>query len=176
MPFDETSSGQWVRAKEVLTDFSTVRSFISGDGLPRVDADYRYCAAERKVRGIVEFGNAAEGMPGFVHGGAISGVFDEALGLLSWYLGVPVATRELVVRYRSFVPVCSRVEIEGELCQPENWFVNGQAVMKGADGTIHASVQASFVELEPAVVADLASRNRARVSDSRQSGDTTIQL
>src|SRR5512142_271164 len=145
---DETASGRWVRAKEVLVDFSTVRSFISGDGLPRVSADYRFCAAERKVRGIVEFGTRAEGMPGFVHGGAISGVFDEALGLLSWYLGVPVVTRELVVRYRTFIPVCCSVQIEGELRAPEDWFVNGSGVLKSADRTVHASAQASFVELD----------------------------
>jgi acyl-coenzyme A thioesterase PaaI-like protein len=176
MPFDETTSGHWVKAKEVLTDFSTVRSFISGDGLPRVNADYRFCAPERRVRGVVEFGDAAEGMPGFVHGGAISGVFDEALGLLSWYLGVPVVTRELVVRYRTFVPVCSRVEVEGKLNLPHAWFVNGRAVMKGVDGTVHAAVQASFVELDPTMVAELAARNRARASDSSLSSDTTIQL
>jgi hypothetical protein len=103
-------------------------------------------------------------------------VFDEALGLLSWYLGLPVATRELVVRFRSFVPVCSRVEIEGKLQPPHEWFVNGRAVMRGADRTVHASVQASFVELDPTMVAELAARNRARARDLRLRGDTAIQL
>jgi acyl-coenzyme A thioesterase PaaI-like protein len=156
------TGGGWVKAKDVLTSFSAIRSFISGDGLPRVQADYWYCAAERKVRGVVQFGPASEGMPGLVHGGAISGVFDEAVGLLSWYLGVPVATRELVVRFRQFVPVNSTVRIEGHLAPLEALMVQGSAVMTSLDGTVHATAQASFVELDPELVTALAARNAER--------------
>jgi len=161
----DIAGGGWVRAKEVLVDFSASHSFISGDGLPRVDAEYWYCAAERKVRGVVQFGSAAEGMPGFVHGGAISGIFDEAVGLLSWFLGVPVATRELLVRFRQFVPINSTVRIEGHLLPPEALMVQGSAVMTSLDGTVHATAQASFVELDPAMVAELAIRNANLLSN-----------
>lgn len=159
----DANDGQgWVKAKDVLPSFTSVRSFVSGDGMPRIEADYRYCAAERRVRGRVRFGDASEGMPGFVHGGAISGVFDEAVGLLSWYLGLPVATRELVVRYRQFVPINSTVLVEGQLLPPEAWMVHGCAVMKALDGTIHATAQASFVELDPVLVTEIAARNSNR--------------
>lgn len=159
----DITNGEWVRAKDVLTDFSAIRSFISGGGLPRVQADYWYCATERKVRGIIHFGPDSEGMPGYVHGGAISGVFDEAVGLLSWYLGVPVVTRELVVRFRQFVPVNSTVRIEGHLLPPEALMVQGGAVMTSLDGTVRATAQASFVELDPELVTALAARNAERM-------------
>ncbi len=162
MLFDANDDLGWVKAKDVLPNFTSVRSFISGDGLPRVEADYRYCAATRRVRGLVRFGDASEGMPGFVHGGAISGVFDEAIGLLSWYLGVPVATRELVVRYRQFVPINCTVQVEGQLLPPEAWMVQGSAVMKALDGTLHATAHASFVELDPLLVTEIAARNASR--------------
>jgi acyl-coenzyme A thioesterase PaaI-like protein len=162
----DTTNGEWIRAKDVLTGFSAIRSFISGDGLPRVQADYWYRARERKVRGVIHFGPDSEGMPGYVHGGAISGVFDEAVGLLSWYLGVPVVTRELVVRFRQFVPVNSTVRIEGHLLAPEALMVQGSAVMASLDGTVHATAQASFVELDPGMVAELATRNANRDSSS----------
>jgi acyl-coenzyme A thioesterase THEM4 len=165
MLFDTNCDPGWVKAKDVLPSFTAVRSFVSGDGLPRVEADYRYCAAERKVRGLVRFGSASEGMPGFVHGGAISGVFDEAVGLLSWYLGVPVATRELVVRYRQFVPINCTMQIDGQLLPAEAWMVEGSAVMKALDGTIHATAHATFVELDPALVAEIAARNASRAQD-----------
>jgi hypothetical protein len=160
---EELRRGGWVKAKEVLTDFSTVRSFVSGDGLPRLAADYWYSATERKVRGLIQFGIGSEGMPGFVHGGAISGVFDEAVGLLSWYLGVPVATRELVVRYQTFVPVNCSVHLEGHVLIPDCWTVRGSAVMTALDGTVHATAQGSFLELDPALVTSLAKRNAARL-------------
>lgn len=162
MVSDSVDAPGWVRARDVLLDFSAIRSFVSGDGESRVEADYRYCAATRQVRGLIRFGDGSEGMPGFVHGGAISGVFDEAIGLLSWYLGVPVATRELVVRYRQFAPVGCTVQVEGELSPPEAWMVQGSAVMRATDGTIHATAHATFVELDPALVAEMADRNARR--------------
>lgn len=107
---------------------------------------------------------AAEGMPGCVHGGAISGVFDEALGLLSWAIGTPVVTRELNVRFERFVPVDSMVTLEGQLAEPEGWIVNGDAVMKDSSLREHATVHASFIELDPEVVSRFAERNSRRVS------------
>lgn len=111
---------------------------------------------------MINLGPASEGMPGFVHGGAISGVFDEGVGLLSWYLGVPVVTRELVVRFRRFVPVNCCVHLEGRLLPPDGWMVHGDAVMTGLDGTEHATAEATFVQLDHCVVAELAARNAER--------------
>lgn len=152
----------WVWAKEVLTEFSAMRSFVSGDGRQRILADYWYSATERRVHGVVTFGRQAEGMPGVVHGGAISGVFDEGVGLLSWYLGVPVATRELVVRYQQFIPIDCTVVLQGELLAPDGWIVNGHAELRGLEGTLHATMEASFVELEPAAVEQFARANQSR--------------
>jgi len=143
--------------------FSEVRSFVCGDGLPRVSASYWFRAAERRVRGEIAFGIGAEGMPGCVHGGAISGVFDEALGLLSWAMGSPVVTRQLNVHFERFVPVDSVVTIEGQLAEPEGWLVHGNAVMKDSRGCDHATVSASFVELDPEIVEKFARRNRRRM-------------
>lgn len=152
----------WVKAHDVLPSFSSVRSFVSGDGLPRIKADYWYSAAQRRVQGLIHFGPGSEGMPGCVHGGAISGVFDEAVGLLSWYLGVPVATRELVVQFRQFVPLNSIVRLEGELLPVQDWIVRGNASMRGRDGVLHATARGSFIELDPELVAELARRNGQR--------------
>lgn len=159
----------WVSAEAVLPMFSEVRSFICGDGLPRVSASYWFCVAQRRVRGEIAFGKAAEGMPGCVHGGAISGVFDEALGLLSWAMGTPVVTRELNVRFERFVPVDSVVTLEGQLAEPEGWLVTGDAVMKDSNLREHATVNASFIELDPATVVELAERNARRARQAAQS-------
>ena len=143
--------------------FSEVRSFVCGDGLPRVSASYWFCAAKRRVRGEIAFGIGAEGMPGCVHGGAISGVFDEALGLLSWALGTPVVTRKLNVHFERFVPLDSVVTVEGQLREPEGWIIHGDAVMKDSCLSEHASVRATFIELDPKVVSEFAERNRRRM-------------
>jgi hypothetical protein len=154
----------WVQAKEALPAFSAIRSFVSGDGLSRVKADYWYSATERRVRGVVTFGPGAEGIPGAVHGGAISGVFDEGVGLFFWHLGTPVVTRKLVVRYRQFIPINSTVELHGHLDFSDGWLMNGRAELRGLNGTLHATMKASFVALESASVKQFALSNTARVS------------
>ncbi len=161
-----TLDEHWVKAEDVLLTFSKVRSFVSGSGLPRVSANYWFCLAERRVRGEISFGVAAEGMPGCVHGGAISGVFDEALGLLSWAMGNPVVTRQLNVRFERFVPVDSVVTVEGQLAEPEGWIIHGDAIMRDSCLREHATVRASFVELDPEIVAEFGERNASRLRHS----------
>jgi hypothetical protein len=53
------SDDGWVRAEDALPMFSEVRSFVCGDGLPRISASYWFCAAERRVRGEITFGIGA---------------------------------------------------------------------------------------------------------------------
>jgi acyl-coenzyme A thioesterase PaaI-like protein len=152
-------SSDWVRAIEVLPSFSEVRSFVSGDGPARVDAAYWFHAAERRVRASVVFGPRAEGLAGAVHGGAIAGVFDEGLGLLAWYLGTPVTTRELVVRYRQFVPLGSALVLEGGLAESDGWLVSGTAVLRSPEGPEYAGARLSFAELLPEQVRELEHRS-----------------
>lgn len=52
-----------------------------------VTASYRWLAAAREVRGLLHFGADAEGLPGHVHGGALSAAVDEAMGMACWCEG-----------------------------------------------------------------------------------------
>jgi uncharacterized protein (TIGR00369 family) len=52
-----------------------------------VEAHYTWCAAERVVLGELHFGEDAEGLPGYVHGGALAAVADEAMGSACWAEG-----------------------------------------------------------------------------------------
>ena len=157
-----TGEDVWVRAQEVLPTLSNVHSFVSGDGLPRIKPEYFFRASDRKVRGNLWFGPGAEGMPEYVHGAAIAGVLDEGLGLLAWYLGYRVATRDLSVQYHRFVPTHAHALIEGQLEDELGWLVRGRATLTDDAGEIYAVGKAAFVELKPAVVEELARRNAAR--------------
>jgi acyl-coenzyme A thioesterase PaaI-like protein len=120
---------------------------------------YWFNAAERRVRATIVFGPGAEGFAGEVHGGAIAGVFDEGLGLLAWYLGTPVATRELVVRYRQFVPLGSALVLEGGLAESDGWLVSGTGVLRSPEGAEHAGARLSFAELPPERARELEHRS-----------------
>ena len=52
-----------------------------------VQTQYVWHAAERVVHGDLQFTAVAEGLPGYVHGGALSAVADEAMGLACWSEG-----------------------------------------------------------------------------------------
>ena len=64
------------------------------------------------VNGSVFFGPAYEGAPGCVHGGFLSAVLDEALGLACIFSGEPGMTGELTVRYLKPTPVEMPLRIE----------------------------------------------------------------
>ncbi len=52
-----------------------------------VEACYVWHAQARTVHGQLTFRPDAEGLPGYVHGGALSAVADEAMGLACWCEG-----------------------------------------------------------------------------------------
>lgn len=58
--------------------------FTTGE---RIRARYRWQASERRVVGELWFSAQAEGLPGFVHGGALSACADEAMGMAAWCMG-----------------------------------------------------------------------------------------
>lgn len=70
---------------------------------------------DQVVRGNVTFGNAYEGAPGCVHGGYVSAVFDEALGMACVFSGGPGMTGELTIRYRKPTPTHVPLRIEARL-------------------------------------------------------------
>jgi acyl-coenzyme A thioesterase PaaI-like protein len=52
-----------------------------------------------------------QGAPGLAHGGVLSAVFDEALGVLQVYFREPAVTASLTTQYRRPVPVGSTLHI-----------------------------------------------------------------
>ncbi|MAI25136.1 MAG: hypothetical protein CMN75_03800 [Spirochaeta sp.] len=74
---------------------------------------------DKVVHGSVFFGPAYEGAPGCVHGGFLSAILDEALGLASIFSGQPGMTGELTVRYLKPTPVEMPLRIEARFDRQE---------------------------------------------------------
>lgn len=152
----------WVRAQDVLARLCNSRSFVSGDGPDRVDAQYWFRASDRRVRGEVFFGKGAEGMPGYVHGAAIFGVLDEGLGLLPWYLGHAVVTAELRIRYLRPVRLGARSSLSGQVEPADGWMIRGEGTLVGEDGLPCAVASAVFVEVDSERLAEITRTNAER--------------
>src|SRR5208282_2533034 len=68
--------------------------------------------AARRIRGAFRLGAEYQGGTGFVHGGIIATVLDEAMGKVARFRGVTAVTAELVVEYLKPVPVDEDLVIE----------------------------------------------------------------
>jgi acyl-coenzyme A thioesterase PaaI-like protein len=68
--------------------------------------------AARHIRGVFALGAEYEGGPGFIHGGIIATVLDEAMGKVSRFRQVRAVTAELNVEYLRPVPVERMLRVE----------------------------------------------------------------
>lgn len=156
------TSDDWVRAEEVLPHIMTPRSFVSGTREPRrLTVTYWLHAPSRRLRAEVRFDGDCEGPPGCVHGAAVAGLFDEGLGLLTWYVGHPAATAELNVKYRRFVPLGASATLEGTIEEADGLLVVARGVLRSAEGE-HASARVVYVELDERAVEELRVRREAQ--------------
>lgn len=92
-------------------------SFVSGDpDSGRLRIAYFIHEEEQRLYAKAWFGKGAQGPPGYAHGGSISAVLDEAMGIAAWIDGHPALAASLNVQFKKSVPlgtdctVCTWVE------------------------------------------------------------------
>lgn len=92
------------------------KSFVSGEENPnRYKLNYYLNETDGKVYGLVIFGQLAQGPPGHAHGGAISAIFDELMGVCCWVNGYPAMTAQYTTRFLKPVPIMKDVLIIAEI-------------------------------------------------------------
>ena len=64
-----------------------------------VQTAYAWDAASASVTGTLVFSADAEGLPGYVHGGALSAILDETMGLACWCEGHCAPGAQVDVRF-----------------------------------------------------------------------------
>ncbi len=106
-----------------------------------VTTAYHWAAQERAVLGTLAFGADAEGLPGYVHGGALAAIADEAMGLACWCEGHCAPGAQVNVRFLRPVHAGDRghvtarvVGIDGRKLQCEAELRVGDAVVAAATG------------------------------------------
>ncbi len=110
-----------------------------------------------RVIGRVRFGKHYEGPPGHVHGGVISGGFDEVLGVAQKLTARPGFTGTLTVRYRKPTPLYDELRFEA-------WIERTEERKQFIAGTLHhgetlcADAQAIFVFVDSGAIARMVGR------------------
>jgi acyl-coenzyme A thioesterase PaaI-like protein len=101
-----------------------------------------------RVRGSVTLDRRHEGAPGYAHGGAVSTILDDALGMLLFVLRRPAVTARLEVDFRRPAYLGRPFDVEAwvdEIDGRKLWMV---AEMREA-GEVVAAARSLFLEVKP---------------------------
>ncbi len=92
---------------------------------------------------------AFEGHPGYLHGGIIATLLDEAMSKAVRAQGRPSMTRKMEVEYLRPVPSGAPLRIEGRVVRNEGRKHWADAVIVDAEETALAQAKGLFIEIQP---------------------------
>jgi len=90
-----------------------------------------------------------DGHPGYLHGGIIATLLDEAMSKSVRALGKSAMTRKMDVDYRLPVPSGAPLRIEGRVVRSERRKHWAEAVIENAEGSALARATGLFIEVAP---------------------------
>jgi uncharacterized protein (TIGR00369 family) len=90
-----------------------------------------------------------EGHPGYLHGGIIATLLDEAMSKAVRAQGRPSMTRKMEVEYLRPVPSGAPLRIEGRVVRSEGRKHWAEAVIVDEKETVLASSSGLFIEIQP---------------------------
>jgi uncharacterized protein (TIGR00369 family) len=99
-----------------------------------------------------------EGHPGFLHGGIIATLLDEAMSKAVRALGYPSVTAKIEVEFRRPVPSGVRLRLEGRIVNSEGRKHWTEAVIADSQENVLASANGLFVEIAPRTIATEAKK------------------
>jgi uncharacterized protein (TIGR00369 family) len=88
-----------------------------------------------------------EGPPGYLHGGIIATLLDEAMSKANRAQGVTAMTRQMQVEYLRPVPSGVAIEIEGRVTRSEGRKHWTEAQIRSAEGKILAQATGLFIAI-----------------------------
>lgn len=86
-----------------------------------------------------------QGAPGFIHGGIIATLLDEAASKLNRSLGVLAMTRHMEVDYLRPAPIRAPLRVSGSHLRREGRKLFHESVLTAADGTVLARAKLLFI-------------------------------
>jgi uncharacterized protein (TIGR00369 family) len=99
----------------------------------------------RRITGRFRLGAEYQGGTGFLHGGIIALLLDEAMGKMNRFHDVKAVTAELTVEYLRPVPVEEEITVEAEEVSREGRNLRHRGEIRNAAGKVLARGQGRFV-------------------------------
>jgi uncharacterized protein (TIGR00369 family) len=104
-------------------------------------------AEDGSVVSLPTIADTFEGPPGFLHGGVIATLLDEAMSKVVRAQGLSAMTRQMEVEYLRPVPSATAIRIEGRMVRSEGHRHWTEARILNAKGTTLATGKGLFVEV-----------------------------
>jgi len=121
--------------------------------------------AGQRILGRFRLGVEYCGGPGFIHGGIIATLLDEAMGKVSRFSQVRAVTAELVIEYLKFVGVDEDLLVEAREVEKKGRVLHRTGEIRNRDGELLARGRGRFIEIDPA---RLGRRNAAKGASGEQ--------
>lgn len=126
--------------------------FVSGDpDGDRIRVRYYIRGSDLRLVGKAWFGVHAVGPPGHAHGGSISALLDEAMGLSAWAQGHMVVAARLTINFREMLPLGKEVYIEAGVANVSGRKVSTEGHLRGFCGTNYGDAEGLFLTIQPEV-------------------------
>src|SRR5690348_5840742 len=103
--------------------------------------------AARCIRGRFRLGDEYSGGPGFLHGGIIAVLLDEAMGKVNRFRGVRAVTAELKIEYLRPVPVGQEIVVEAHEVETNGRNLFHESEIRTAEGLVLARGRGRFVDI-----------------------------
>lgn len=105
--------------------------------------------AAKRIRGSFSLGAEYQGGPGFIHGGIIATVLDEAMGKVNRFRGVRAVTAELTIEYLKPVWTGENLLIEAYEVGHVGRNLHHVGEIRDHSGQVLARGRGRFVVIEP---------------------------
>jgi len=79
-----------------------------------------------------------QGYPGFIHGGVVTSLLDEAMGWATYGAGIWALTGKLELRFRDVVPTGAPLEVRGRIAKDRGRTLDVVAELRDANGSLLA--------------------------------------
>jgi uncharacterized protein (TIGR00369 family) len=133
----------------LLTPNSTNHCFVCGGANARgMKLTFEQDDAKRRIRGSFRISSEYQGGRGFLHGGIIALLLDEAMGKVNRFRDVRAVTAELAIEYLKPVPVEQDIVVEAYEVEKKGRSLFHTAEIRDASGELLARGRGRFVELK----------------------------
>lgn len=139
----------WTELK-IPDTYGKGRAFITGDKTAdRIKVRYFQKQSDKSFIARVWFGPATEGPAGFVHGGSMASILDEAMGASVWLQGFTAVAAKITVDYRKMLPLGTITTVEAKVSSADGRKIMAKGKIYDKTCTVYSESEGLYINIPP---------------------------